>query len=298
MSTPSGPGPAPQPGALPELDRLAADVDRLLALIGEGADRLDARFARTAARYAARTAVSDADGEVTFLELDWLATETARRLEGRARPGSPVALRLSGSRHAPAAVLGVLRAGFTPLPAAPDATVGGALVVTDLGPAADETPLAKSGPFVIAGREAPADGQAVGTARVLARLDGSAALLGTGPDDVWLAAHPPGSAPAGREPWEPLLNGARLLLADPHDEPPHLARLVERGGVTVFDGTPGLFAALVAGAVAGHVRLPALRRVVVTGGPRPTDVERWRDAAVAPDAVLLGWDAEGVAYEV
>ncbi|WP_327358816.1 AMP-binding protein [Streptomyces sp. NBC_01304] len=322
----SSPATPPSPGpALTELDQLATDVGRLLDRIGIAPDRIDTRFARTAARHPARTATCDSDGEATYLELEWLADDVARRLEGRAEPGRPVAVRAARTRFAPAAVIGVLRAGVPCVPLDADDPAdhqayaledsGAGLILTDCGLLEDEVPLLKAGPFVLASRllygadsghepaslpqgsayvmhtaDSGPEGRVVGHAQVLAHLDTAVPLVDTGPDDVWTLCHPLNADLSVWELWGPLLHGGRLVMAD-HEaatDPDQLARLLADRRVTVLSQRPDAFGQLAAATGDGRIRLPALRRVVLAdGGSAAADVRSWQDGGTAPNAKVV-----------
>ncbi|MGQ5640633.1 MULTISPECIES: amino acid adenylation domain-containing protein [unclassified Streptomyces] len=295
-------------------------------LAAQPADRLDTRFAAVAARNAARNAASDADGEVTYLELEWLADEIAQRLAGRTGPGRLVALRAARSRYAPGAVLGILRSGAAYLPVDPGYPAarqeylmrdsGTELVVSDSGLLPDETPVAQAGPYVLATRTAarangaapprlPEDtayviytsgstgdpkGCMVGHAQVLALLDASIPVLGTGPEDVWTLFHSLSFDFSVWELWGPLLYGGHLVVVDREaaTDPLEFARLLAARRVTVLNQVPSAFGNLVTEAEAEKVRLPALRRVVFGGEALvPADVRRWWAADIAPDTQLV-----------
>ncbi|MGW0932876.1 amino acid adenylation domain-containing protein [Streptomyces sp. NPDC002644] len=290
------------------------------------ADRLDTRFAAVAARNAARTAVSDAEGEATYLELEWLADDIARRLRGRAGPGRLVALRAARSRYAPAAVIGILRSGAAYLPvdpAYPQARQeyllrdsGTELVLSDCGLLPGETPVAQAGRYVLATRAAdhgdaggpprlPEDtayviytsgstgdpkGCMVGHAQVLALLDAAIPLTETGPDDVWTLFHSLSFDFSVWELWGPLLYGGHLVVVDREaaTDPLEFALLLASRRVTVLNQVPSAFGNLVAEAVAEKVRLPELRRVVFGGEALvPADVRAWWAAGTAPNALLV-----------
>ncbi|MEU5810630.1 amino acid adenylation domain-containing protein [Streptomyces sp. NPDC047718] len=290
------------------------------------ADRIDTRFAGVAALAAARTAACDADGTLTYGELDRLADEIAHHLDDRTGPGRLVALRAARSRYAPGAVLGILRSGAAYLPVDPNypqarqeyllGDSGTELVLSDSGLLADETPIAEVGPFVLASRSASrADGSAapqlpadtayviytsgstgnpkgcmVGHAQVLALMDAAVPLLGTGADDVWTLFHSLSFDFSVWELWGPLLYGGRLVVVDREaaTDPLEFARLLAARNVTVLNQVPSAFGNLVAEAVAEQVRLPDLRRVVFGGEALvPADVQRWWAAGIAPDALLV-----------
>ncbi|MFJ8547054.1 amino acid adenylation domain-containing protein [Streptomyces sp. NPDC093586] len=289
----------------------------------EAADRIDTRFAAVAARHAARTATADADGEATYLELEWLADEVARRLTDRTGPGRLVALRAARTRHAPGAVLGILRSGAAYLPVDPAypaarqeyllADSGTALVLSDSGLLPGEEPLAQAGPYVLAARPAaratapdlPEDtayviytsgstgdpkGCVVGHAQVLALLDAAVPLLGTGADDVWTLFHSLSFDFSVWELWGALLYGGQLVVAgkDAATDPLEFARLLAERRVTVLNQVPSAFGNLVTEARAEKVRLPALRRVVFGGeAVVPADVRAWWAAGIGPGAQLV-----------
>ncbi|THA62668.1 amino acid adenylation domain-containing protein [Streptomyces sp. A0642] len=291
------------------------------------ADRIDLRFAAVAARNAARTAVSDAGGEASYLELDWLADAVAHRLAGRTGPGRLVALRVARTRYAPGAVLGILRSGAAYVPVDPGYPAarqeyllkdsGCELVVSDSGLLDGEIQVAKAGPFVVATRSGsgpegapgvrrvPDDtayvihtsgstgapkGCVIGHGQVLALLDAAVPLLGTGPDDVWTLFHSLSFDFSVWELWGPLLYGGHTVVVDRETatEPAEFARLLASRGVTVLNQVPSAFRNLTAEAIAEKVRLPALRRVVFGGESLiPADVRRWWASGIAPDAELI-----------
>ncbi|MDN3027264.1 AMP-binding protein [Streptomyces sp. S.PB5] len=282
------------------------------------ADRIDSRFAKVATRNAARTAASDAGGEATYLELEWLADEVARLLRSRTGHGRLVALRAGRTRYAPAGVLGILRSGAAYMTVGAGRATGGqerllqdfgvGLVVSDSGLLPDETPIARTGPYTLASRRthpaprahlpgdtayvapAPSPAGVVSHAQVLALLDAAVPLLGTGPEDVWTLLHGLGLGSGVWELWGPLLHGGRLIVVERETAADALgfARLLASREVTVLTRKPSAFGSLLAEAVAEKVRLPALRRVVLAGEPLiPADVRRWWASGIAPDAQLI-----------
>ncbi|MFJ7593224.1 AMP-binding protein [Streptomyces sp. NPDC097617] len=318
----------------PELDRLSADLAGLLGRIGldpsggrpTRRDRLDIRFAASAARHPGRVAVRDALAGATYLELEWLADDIARRLSGRAGPGSAVAVRAGRSCMTAGAVVGVLRAGAAVLPLEPGHSAGlqeflmrdgGAeIVLSDCGLLRGEIPVVKTGGFVIAVRPPvavrrevapgtafmalPAGGdpgravavRAVSHADVLAWVDSCVPMLGAGLDDVWTHLHPLGLDLGMREMWGPLLSGGRAVVVDGDTarDARALVRLLAREGVTVVTQLPSGFARL--NAAARGSGLPALRHVLLSDGPVDGAVlAAWRAAGIAPQA--LTWDVTG-----
>lgn len=320
----------------PELDQLSADLAGLLGRIGldpaDGwpvrRDRIDIRFAAAAARHPGRVAARDGEGRATYLELEWLADDIARRLSGRCGPGGAVAVRVLRSCEAAAAVVGVLRAGAAVLPLEPGHNAGlqeflmrdagAGVVVSDSGLLRDEIPVAKAGRFVIAvrpqavvRRETAADtaflalpaagapGRAVAVRPVthldvLSWVDGCVPVLGVGPQDVWGCVHSLSLDLGMRELWGPLLSGGCAVVVDRDTagDPGGFARLLAEREVTVVTQLPSAFARLAAAARPGS--LPSLRHVLLSDEPADAGVvAAWRSAGIAPDAVVR--DVSGAA---
>ncbi|OKK14690.1 hypothetical protein AMK16_29435 [Streptomyces sp. CB00455] len=320
----------------PELDRLSADLAGLLGRIGldpadewsARRDRIDIRFAAAAARHPARVAALDGEGQRTYLELDWLADDIARRLSGRAGPGSAVAVRAQRSCAAPAAVVGVLRAGAAvlPLEAGHNAGLqeflmrdaGAGMVVSDSGLLRDEIPVAKADRFVLAVRPEAAVRREVPRATaflalppagepgraaavrpvthgdVLSWVDACLPMLESGPDDVWTYFHSLSLDLGMREMWGPLLSGGRAVVVDRDtaSDARASARLLAEQEVTVLTQLPSAFARLAAAARRSGSSLPALRHVLLSDEPVDAPaLADWRDAGTAPQAVL--WDVSG-----
>lgn len=320
----------------PELDRLSADLAGLLGRIGldpsDGwpvrRDRIDIRFAASAARHPGRVAARDGEGRATYLDLEWLADDIARRLSGRCGPGGAVAVRLLRSCEAAAAVVGVLRSGAAVLPLEPGHNAGlqeflmrdaGAeVVVSDGGLLREEIPVAKVGRFVIAVRpQAPVrreiapqaaflalpSGGSPGRAAavrvvthldVLAWVDGCVPVLGVGPQDVWSYFHSLSLDLGMRELWGPLLSGGCAVMVDRDTagDAGDFARLLAEQQVTVVTQLPSAFARLTAAARAGS--LPQLRHVLLADEPVDAGtVAVWRSTGIAPQAVVR--DVSGAA---
>ncbi|WP_420078036.1 AMP-binding protein [Streptomyces sp. JL4002] len=320
----------------PELDQLSADLAGLLSRMGIDpsggwpvrGDRVDVRFAAAAARGAGRVAARDAEGEVTYLELEWLADDIARRLSGRAGAGEAVAVRARRSAAVAGAVVGVLRAGAAVLPLEEGheaglqeflmREAGCAVVVSDCGLLAEEIPVAKVGRFVVAVRPVPRRGcevpegtaflalprggdpgralgvRPVGHAEVLGWVDGCVGSLGAGVGDVWSFFHSLSLDVGMRELWAPLLSGGRAVVVDRETarDAGAFAGLLAREGVTVATQLPSAFARWCA--VGGGGRLPGLRHVLLWGEPvREALAERWRGAGTGGRALVWQVSQEG-----
>ncbi|MFD3514360.1 AMP-binding protein [Streptomyces sp. NPDC058657] len=314
----------------PELDPLSDDLASLLGRIGldpagerlERRHRIDLRFAAVAARHPDRVAAQDTEDRVTYLDLELLADDLARRLAGRTGPGRAVAVRAGRSCTAVGAVLGVLRAGAAVLPLEPAhpwglqeflmRDAGASLVVSDSGLLGDEVPFAKVGRFVIgtrptpsAPRELPRDtafvslpaaGTDPGRAAavrpashldVLSWLDAALPMLDAGPDDVWTSFHSLTLDLGMREMWGPLLSGGRAVVVDRATaaDAPAFARLLAAERITVLTQLPSAFARLTA---ATHgASLPSLRHVLLSHEPvDAAAVTAWQATGAAPQAVL------------
>ncbi|WP_185921585.1 AMP-binding protein [Streptomyces sp. WAC06614] len=319
----------------PELDQLSADLAGLLGRIGldpagerpTRRDRIDIRFAAVAALHPGRVAAQDAEESATYLELDLLADDIARRLSGRAGPGQAVAVRARRTCTAAAAVVGTMRSGAAVLPLEPGHNpglqeflmrdAGTEMVLSDSGLLRDEIPVAKAGPFVVAVRPEQAvrrqlpertaflglpsaggrPGRAVAVEPVthldvLSWVDVALPMLETGPDDVWTFYHSMSLDLGMREMWGPLLSGARAVVVDRDtaSDAREFARTLTEHQVTVLTQLPSAFTRLTA--AAAGTRIPSLRHVLLSGEPLPPSYPAaWHRAAIAPQATL--WDVSG-----
>ncbi|MEU9087306.1 AMP-binding protein [Streptomyces sp. NPDC048357] len=320
----------------PELDQLSADLAALHGRIGldpaagrpARRDRIDIRFAAAAARHPTRLCTRDTGQQTTYLELDWLADDIARRLSGRTGPGAAVAVRAQRSCTVPAAVVGALRTAAAVLPLEPGHNpglqerlmrdAGVEMVLSDSGLLRDEIPLAKAGRFVIAarpetatGREIPPDtaflalpaggdpGRAL-TLRpvthrdILSWVDTVVPMLESGPDEVWTYFHSLSLDLGMREIWAPLLSGAHAVVVDRDTacDARAFARLLAERQVSVVTQLPSAFARLATAARASRAGLPALRHVLLSDERvDAAALAGWRDARIAPQAVV--WDVSG-----
>ncbi|MBW5481316.1 AMP-binding protein [Streptomyces bambusae] len=318
----------------PELDQLSADLAGLLGRIGLDPagerpmrrDRIDVRFAAAAARCPGQVAAQDAEDSATYLELELLADDIARRLSGRAGPGQAVAVRAARSCLSAGAVVGALRSGAAVLPLEPGHNAGlqeflmrdcgVEMVVSDSGLLRDEVPVAKAGRFVVAVRPEqavrrelpqrtaflalPSGGrpgralavQPVSHLDVLSWVDSVVPMLEAGPDDVWTYYHSLSLDLGMREIWGPLLSGGRAVVVDRDtaSEAREFARMLVEHGVTVLTQLPSAFGRLVD--TARVSRMPALRHVLLSDEPvPPATVTAWHASAMAPQATL--WDVSG-----
>ncbi|MCB5178562.1 AMP-binding protein [Streptomyces antimicrobicus] len=319
----------------PELEQLSAELAGLLERLGldpagerpARRDRIDVRFAAVAAAHPGRIAAQDAEDTATYLELELLADDIARRLSGRAGPGEAVAVRARRTCAAAAAVVGVMRSGAAVLPLEPGHNPGlqeflmrdsGAeMVLSDSGLLRDEIPVAKAGPFVVAVRPEqavrrqlpertaflalPSAGGNPGRALsvepvthldVLSWVDVALPTLEAGPDDVWTSYHSMSLDLGMREMWGPLLSGARAVVVDRDTacDAREFARTLTAHGVTVLTQLPSALARLTT--AAAGTRIPSLRHVVLAGEPVPPSCPAaWHTAAIAPQATV--WDLTG-----
>ncbi|MGW3095088.1 amino acid adenylation domain-containing protein [Streptomyces sp. NPDC001102] len=286
-------------------------------------ERLDVRFHRMAARYPQRPALTDADGTVSYGWLAERARAVTAALRGRVARGAPVALRATASRHALAAMIGILGAGACYVPVdpsypaerrrhlledsraalvlaqdAPDLEAGeqivdrvGGLVLTARPDAGTPHEMPEDAAYVIytSGSTGSPKGCVVGHAHVLALLDTALPLYAAGPDDVWTLFHSWSFDFSVWEIWGALLTGARAVIVDRSvaADPESFAGLLAEERVTVLNQVPSAFGALVTEAAATGLRLPALRHVVLGGEALvPDDVRRWWRADIAPGAAV------------
>ncbi|MFJ9693791.1 amino acid adenylation domain-containing protein [Kitasatospora sp. NPDC101183] len=285
------------------------------------ADRLDTRFAAAAHRYAGRTAVSDISGSLTYRQLSLLVDDVATALAGLITPGQLVALRAGRTRHAPGAILGILRSGAAYLPVDPGYPEarqkhllddsGAHLVLTDAPLLDGESPLAVVGPFTLATRAGavpkptPADtayaiytsgstglpkGCLVSHAHVLALMDAAAPLFALGPDEVWTVFHSWSFDFSVWELWGPLLYGGHAVVVDRDTaaDPEAFAHLLAEREVTFLNQVPSAFGNLVTEAIASGLSFPALRHIVFGGEALvPDDVRRFWSAGLGPAAEIV-----------
>ncbi|MFI6153746.1 amino acid adenylation domain-containing protein [Kitasatospora sp. NPDC051170] len=285
------------------------------------ADRLETRFAATALRHPSRTAVSDPSGSLTYRQLDALADSVSSALSGLTAPGQLVALRAGRTRHAPGAILGILRSGAAYLPVDPGYPEarqkhllddsGAQLVLTDAPLLPGESPIATVGPFTLASRPSgvskvvPADtayaiytsgstglpkGCLVGHAHVLALMDAAAPLFDLGPDEVWTIFHSWSFDFSVWELWGPLLYGGHAVVVDRETaaDPEAFAQLLSSRNITFLNQVPSAFGNLVTEAIASGLTFPALRHVVFGGEALvPDDVRRFWSAGLGPAAEIV-----------
>ncbi|MBC2906551.1 non-ribosomal peptide synthetase [Streptomyces cupreus] len=250
-------------------------------------------FEQQAAKRPEAIAVCDADGRLTYAELDRRANRLAHELRARGVGAEvPVALLMRRSADLIVTLVAVLKAGGVylaldhNLPAERRATVlrdaRPVLVITH-----GETPSATGGdppwcplpelwacasrrpatrPVARTSSESTAyiaytsgsAGKPKGVMvphRAIVRLVVGAGHLPIRPDDVFLQLAPIAFDASTLEIWGPLLNGGRLVVAPAHQLPlGALADLVCGEGVTILWLTAGLFHHLVASGLAARLR--------------------------------------------
>lgn len=253
-------------------------------------------------------AVTAADGELTYGELDIRSGELAARLaEGGVRPGTIVGLFAERTTEMVVGLLGILRAGGAYLPldtAFPADRVrwllgdsGAKVVVTDsrsaadvvcdtttivtvrgaqgdggsspaLGPSAAPDDLAYL--IYTSGTTGTPKGVLVEHRSMVRLLEETAPRFGFGPSDVWTLFHSIAFDFSVWEIWGALTFGGRVVIV-PYDvsrSPAAFLALLNREGVTVLNQTPTAFRQLIAAEVARPDADLEALRVVVFGGER------------------------------
>ncbi|MFD4607415.1 amino acid adenylation domain-containing protein [Streptomyces sp. NPDC058440] len=258
-----------------------------------------------------RTALVFEDISLSFAELNARADRFARELVRRGiGPGRTVAVALPRSPELVVALLGALKAGArylpidTDLPGARIAWMledsGCALLVCD-----GKLPLDSDGPPVPrlpvddVSSEDPGDSApdvrqpapddpayviytsgSTGTPKavtiahsaVVNRLLWMGAELGLGSDDVVLQKTPIGFDVSVGELFQPLVTGARLVLAAPgrHGDPRYLSRLIREQGITTVHFVPSMLRAFLQNRDASSCA--SLRRVICSGEELPVSL--------------------------
>ena len=293
-------------------------------------DSLHARFHAAAELHGDRPAVSDLQGTTSYRELAEQSRALAEHLAPHTGTGQLVALRADRSRHALAGILGILGtgAGYLPVdPGYPQARQdhlledsGTALVLSNCGllpgevgigtvagfelaerPAADRPTTGRGRPtgrvpegtaytIYTSGSTGVPKGCLVGHRQVLALMDATLPLFGTGPEDVWSLFHSWSFDFSVWEIWGALLGGGHALVVDRATaaDPEAFGELLRDRGVTVLSQVPSAFGQLVAELTATGALLPELRQVVFGGeAVIPQDLRRWWQAGTAPAARLV-----------
>jgi amino acid adenylation domain-containing protein len=260
---------------------------------------IDEVFTRRAAESPASIALAGDGFATTYAELESESNRIANHLRASGvRAGATVGIEPERSRHLPAALLGILKAGaaYVPLdPAYPRerlasmiedarlfsilatsdrarfAETGTAHVlhVADARAASDERPAAYANPaaaLAYVSYTSGSSGRPKGVAvehRGVVRLVRSADYVDLAPADIILHHSPLSFDASTFEIWGALLNGARLALPTPGLQAPEdLAATIERLGVTTIFLTTALFVRF----VDAVNELPASLRCVLTGG--------------------------------
>jgi amino acid adenylation domain-containing protein len=318
---------------LTAIDLLEADErDRLLvtwnatSVVRHRADTVPSLFSAVAAGHVDAIAVVDAEGSMTYAELDRRANVLARRLrDAGVMPGAIVGVLLDRSARTIAALLGVLKAGAAYLPLDPSHpperltfALDDASAKVVLLAAATELPTLPAtirrlvlddgaGPSHEAVDEVSQvaiDGDALayvmytsgstGTPkgveirhRSIIRLVRGVDYVTLGTDTRMLHAAPLGFDASTLEIWGPLLNGGRVVI---HDEPvptaAGLARTIAGHGVTTAWLTASLFNAVID---EDPTTLAGLTELLTGGEALSVDHVRRALAALPATAIINGY---------
>ncbi|MEW9551702.1 amino acid adenylation domain-containing protein [Nonomuraea sp. NPDC050783] len=290
------------------------------------------------ARDPERVAVVDGAARWSYGELDATANRLARRLiEAGVGRGDVVALYAGRSARTLAAMLAVLKAGAAYLPLDPDYPAArvelvledsGARVVLAPGELRERLPASSTAPVLALDDDLsaysavnvevavdPADpayllytsgstgrpkGVVIAHRALLNFLVAMRELLGSGPDDAWLALTSLSFDISGLELYLPLVTGGRTVIADPATarDGHRLAGLIRAEGVTHVQATPSGWRVLLAagyadpavtGLVGGEaLTLPLARELRSRTGRLfnvygPTETTIWSTAWEVPE---------------
>ncbi|MFF7297270.1 amino acid adenylation domain-containing protein [Streptomyces sp. NPDC008265] len=262
-------------------------------------------FERAADAHGDRPAVTDADGTLTYAELDRRANRLAHTLIARGvRPGDRVGLLLERTASVPAAILAVLKTGaaYVPVDLAapadraalvfgdtaatlvltdrPDRAPDGPWQTLDLTAAAEEIaahpavrPPAAGRPGDLAyliftsGSTGRPKGVAVAHEHVSRLLDSGRAHFAFGPDTVWTLFHSYAFDWTVWELWGALLHGGRLVVVPylTSRSPDEFAGLLDEEHVTHLCLTPSALRQLEPALRRRPRALPDLRWIMLGG---------------------------------
>ncbi|GAA1938329.1 amino acid adenylation domain-containing protein [Kitasatospora viridis] len=273
-------------------------------------------FDRQARRHPDRVALRDADGELTYAQLDRQAAQLAALLRRhRPQPGQRIGLHLRRGAQVIVAMLAVLRSGHTYVPLDPSypaqrllltaEDAGLSLVLSDQplpdrlaelpvlrldapAPAAPALPVLglpvdpDTPAYVIytSGSTGRPKGVPVPHRNVAALVRACEQRYATGPQDVWTLFHSYSFDFSVWEIWGALLSGACLVVVPPEvaASPQATLDLLAREGVTVFNVVPSVFRHLARAAPRRSLPVPPALRYVIFGGESidVRDVRAWR----------------------
>nr|WP_277608059.1 amino acid adenylation domain-containing protein [Streptomyces boncukensis] len=212
-----------------ELDRRSNELAAVLRADGVGPERIvGVHLARTPTLVVALLAVLKAGGAFMPLEPDW----PELRLRSVVAGSRPL-LVLTDSRHTapPPVDVPVRDLAHAPEPAAAHADPA-----DPADPAGPAEPDMENVAYVIhtSGSTGTPKGVMIRHQAISSRMVWQSALLGTTSEDRVLHKAPMGFDISVNEIFLPLVNGARLVLADPgaHGDVGHLAELIERERIT------------------------------------------------------------------
>jgi long-chain acyl-CoA synthetase len=254
---------------------------------------LAANLTATAHRYGGRTALASGDAELTYAELDAASARVAGRLLARGlRPGDRVGIMVGNIPQFAMAYYGVLRMGGVVVPMNPllkprevehyVSDSGAALVLDDAaalpGDAGPDWGVAEregDDTAVIlytSGTTGRPKGAELTHRNLVSNVEVMTGLLSVDRDDVILGALPlfhSFGQTCGLN--LAVASGACLALI-PRFDPGAVLELVERRGVTVFEGVPTMYAALLDHPAGERTDACSLRLCVSGGAALPLEV--------------------------
>ena len=261
-------------------------------------------IAEAAARRPGRPALIAGDVVVTWAELDTRVSGAAGWIASRTEPGDRVALLLGNTVDFAVAYFGALRAGRVAVPLNPAYTAderdhaitdsGAALVVSEPGESDGTAPaVPRSGDLAVLLYTSGTSGRPKGAMLTHAALAANHEQLDridppvVGPDDVVLLAVPFFHAYGLNTGLGSVAHHAATGVLTERFDPAGTLDLIERHGVTVTVGVPGMYQAWLAQPRAAEV-LAGVRTAVCGAAPLDERVAA-RFRALTGRAILIGY---------